>query len=135
MKFDTYILKLSEQKNGILDNKYKIHKINNQNTIFYSRMYNFCTETANCIQATHPTSEKQVSPSTALNKYGKGQKHNMSNELTKSQNHEPKRKISIRHSISEKHKETKRPVDVSAIEKVEVMEDQSEIRYLLKKMK
>lgn len=89
-------------------------------------MYNFCTETTICVQETHPRSEKQVTPSTALNKYGKSQKHNTSNELTKSQNHEPnKRKISIRHSINEKHKEPKRPTDMSAIEKVEVLEDQS----------
>jgi hypothetical protein len=55
--------------------------------------------------------------------------------MTKSRNHEPKRKISIRHSINEKYKETAHKcVDVSGIEKVEVDEDKSEIRYLLHKI-
>lgn len=81
-----------------------------------------------------------MTPSTVLEKYSKTSKrssHNVSNELTKSRTGDPKRKISIRHSMHEKGSNKDggyRRMDMSGIEKVEMDEDKSEIRFLLQKM-
>ena len=65
-----------------------------------------------------------MTPTTALEKYsklGKKPSPNVSNELTKSRTVEPKRKISIRHSMHEKGNNREgnfQKIDMSEIHKV-----------------